>query len=67
MKLDDVYKSLTIPNNSKLALVVLDGIMVGFDSRLNVFDAVLFDSSGSRESIVADSDATVAIVSIRLD
>lgn len=50
-----------------VALVVLDGIMVGFDSRLNVFDAVLFDSSGSRESIVADSDATVAIVSIRLD
>ena len=26
MKLDDVYKNLTIPNNSKLALVVLDGL-----------------------------------------
>src|SRR2546422_6435537 len=26
MKLDDVYKSLTIPNDSKLALVVLDGL-----------------------------------------
>src|SRR5437867_1994853 len=26
MKLDDVYQSLTIPNDSKLALVVLDGL-----------------------------------------
>src|SRR2546422_184315 len=26
MKLDDVYQSLTVPNDSKLALVVLDGL-----------------------------------------
>src|SRR5439155_17027391 len=26
MKLDDVYKSLTVPNDSKLALVVLDAL-----------------------------------------
>src|SRR5437016_2226208 len=26
MKLDEVYKSLTVPNNTKLALVVLDGL-----------------------------------------
>ena len=50
-----------------VALVVLEGIVVGFDAQLNVFDAVLFGPSDALSRIVADSNATVAMISVRVD
>lgn len=55
------------PAGDDVALIVLEGIVVGFDAQLNVFDAVLFDSSSTLANIATDSDATVAMISISVD
>ncbi len=57
----------TSPAVDDVALVVLEGIVVGFGARLSVFDAVQFSPSDAVASIVADGDATVAMISICVD
>jgi 2,3-bisphosphoglycerate-independent phosphoglycerate mutase len=57
MKLDDVYKSLTIPNNSKLALVVLDGLgdiateVTGWRTPLEAAKTPVLDSLAKRSAM----------------
>ncbi len=57
MKLDDVYKKLTVPNESKLALVVLDGVgdiatkATGFRTPLEAAKTPTFDILAKRSAM----------------
>ncbi len=57
MKLDDVYKNLTVPNQSKLALVVLDGVgdiateATGFRTPLEAAKTPTFDMLAKRSAM----------------
>src|SRR5258706_16194676 len=57
MKLDEVYKNLTIPNNTKIALVVLDGLgdiateSTGFRTPLEAAHTPTLDALAKRSAM----------------